>query len=70
MAVATQPWLAGTAEEGGTDIETVLNQMVDGLAIPLRRAGTAAERFRQSDAVPDIILDREFRLTQAGDESP
>jgi NAD(P)-dependent dehydrogenase (short-subunit alcohol dehydrogenase family) len=35
--------LAGIAEEAGTDIETVLNQMVDGLTIPLRRAGTAEE---------------------------
>jgi NAD(P)-dependent dehydrogenase (short-subunit alcohol dehydrogenase family) len=35
--------LAGIAEEGGTDIETVLNQMVDGLVIPLRRAGTPDE---------------------------
>jgi NAD(P)-dependent dehydrogenase (short-subunit alcohol dehydrogenase family) len=35
--------LVGVAEQGQTDVNTVLDQMVDDLAIPLARAGTAEE---------------------------
>jgi NAD(P)-dependent dehydrogenase (short-subunit alcohol dehydrogenase family) len=35
--------LVGVAEQDGTDVDTVLDQVVDGPAIPLGRAGTAEE---------------------------
>jgi NAD(P)-dependent dehydrogenase (short-subunit alcohol dehydrogenase family) len=35
--------LAGVADQRDTDVGTVLDQMVDGLAIPLGRAGTSEE---------------------------
>jgi NAD(P)-dependent dehydrogenase (short-subunit alcohol dehydrogenase family) len=35
--------LARVAGESGSDVDTALAQIVDGFAIPLRRAGTAAE---------------------------